>query len=91
MSKILFIPFSVVGGLLAGTIAKRLFAGLWSLVDRREPPDPRQRDESWLRVVLALLLEGAVFRAVRSKISAGEFRDVAAELPKDLGDLWLHP
>ncbi len=68
MSKILFIPFSVIGGLLAGTISKRLFEGLWSLVDRQQPPDPKQRDASWPRVVLALLIEGAVFRAVRGVV-----------------------
>lgn len=33
----------------------------------------------------------AVFRAVRIKISDGEAQDVAAELPKDLAELWLHP
>lgn len=33
----------------------------------------------------------AVFRAVRFKISDGEAEDVAAELPKDLAELWLHP
>jgi uncharacterized protein (DUF2267 family) len=33
----------------------------------------------------------AVFRAVRSKISDGEAQDVAAELPKDLAELWLNP
>ena len=33
----------------------------------------------------------AVFRAVRAKISDGEARDVAAELPGDLAELWLTP
>ena len=33
----------------------------------------------------------AVFRAVRDKISDGEARDVAAELPADLAELWLAP
>jgi uncharacterized protein (DUF2267 family) len=33
----------------------------------------------------------AVFRAVRMRISEGEAHDVAAELPKDLSELWLRP
>ena len=33
----------------------------------------------------------AVFRVVRSKVSEGEARDVAAELPRDLAELWVNP
>jgi uncharacterized protein (DUF2267 family) len=33
----------------------------------------------------------AVFRAVREKISEGEAQDLAAELPRDIAELWLHP
>src|SRR2546421_11216012 len=40
VSKILFVPFSVIGGLLAGTIAKKTFQRLWSLVDDHESPEP---------------------------------------------------
>ena len=71
MSRILFAPFSIVAGLLAGLAGKRIFAGLWSLVDKEEPPDPKRRDGSWGKVVLALLLEGAVFRAVRGVVDRG--------------------
>ena len=71
MSRILFAPFSIVAGLLAGLAGKRIFAGLWSLVDKEEPPDPKHRDVSWAKVVLALLLEGAVFRAVRGVVDRG--------------------
>jgi hypothetical protein len=68
VSKILFKPVSVLGGLLAGFLGRKLFDGLWSLVDRQEPPDPKHRDTSWGRVVLALALEGAIFRAVRGVV-----------------------
>jgi hypothetical protein len=65
MAKILFIPFSALGGLVAGFIGKRMFARVWSLIDRDQPPDPRRRDVPWKKVIPALLLEGAIFRAVR--------------------------
>ena len=71
MSRILFAPFSIVAGLLAGLAGKRIFAGLWSLLDKEEPPDPKHRDVSWAKVVVALLLEGAVFRAVRGVVDRG--------------------
>jgi hypothetical protein len=65
MSKLLFIPFSVLGGLVAGLVGKKMFQGLWSLVDKEEPPEPKDRDVPWKKLVPALLLEGAIFRAVR--------------------------
>jgi hypothetical protein len=71
MTKILFLPFSLLGGLLAGVVGKRLFAGVWSLVDEKEPPDPKQRDVSWQKLLTALLLEGAIFRAVRGAFDHG--------------------
>jgi hypothetical protein len=33
MTKILFLPFSVVGGMFAGVISKKTFKGLWGLID----------------------------------------------------------
>jgi hypothetical protein len=71
MSKILFIPISVAGGLVAGIIGKKLFEQLWGVVDDEEPPDPKHRDVPWGKVVLALALEGAIFRAVRGVVDRG--------------------
>jgi hypothetical protein len=65
MTKILFLPFSLVGGLVAGFVGKKVFAGIWQLVDEEEPPDPKHRRASWVKVIAALLLEGAIFRAAR--------------------------
>jgi hypothetical protein len=65
MNKIIFLPFRVLGGIVAGALAKRLFEGLWSLIEHEEPPDPQHRDVPWKKVIPALLIEGAVFRAAR--------------------------
>jgi hypothetical protein len=65
MSKLLFIPVRVLGLRLAGLVGKRLFAVLWSLTDTREAPDPKQRDVPWRKVIAVLVLQGAVFNAVR--------------------------
>lgn len=61
----MFIPVSVVGGLLAGLVAKKALEVLWGLVDDQEPPDPEDRQVPWLKLIAALALEGAIFRAVR--------------------------
>jgi hypothetical protein len=65
MSKLLFIPVRVLGVRVAGLVGKRLFAALWSLTDRQEVPDPKQRDVPWRTVIAVLLLQGAIFNAVR--------------------------
>jgi hypothetical protein len=68
MSKLLFIPVRVLGVRVAGLVGKRLFEALWSLTDRQEAPDPKQRDVPWRTVIAVLVLQGAIFNAVRGII-----------------------
>ncbi len=71
MTKILFLPFSIVGGFIAGKVATLLFERIWRLVDDQESPEPDQRAVRWPKLVLALVLEGAIFRAVRGAVDRG--------------------
>jgi Protein of unknown function (DUF4235) len=63
--KVAFVPVSILGGLLAGLVAKFAFERVWGLIDDEEPPDPEHREISAAKLVLALLIEGAIFRAAR--------------------------
>ena len=63
--KILFVPFSIVGGLLAGVVSKKLFDQIWGVIDEEEPPEPKHRHISLAKMAAALALEGAIFRLVR--------------------------
>jgi len=65
MAKLLFIPVSVGGGLLAGFLAKKIFDGLWGLFDDEEPPDSKDRDIDWRKLLIAAAVQGAIFRAVK--------------------------
>ncbi len=65
MAKILFIPVSIVTGLVAGFLGKKLFDGLWGVIDDQEPPDSKYRDISWGKLLLAGAIQGAIFRAVK--------------------------
>jgi hypothetical protein len=65
MPRVLFIPVSLVGGMLAGFVSKKLFDGLWGLVDDEEPPSGKHRDIDWRKLILAAAVQGAIFRAVR--------------------------
>ena len=71
MTKILFVPFSVIGGFLAGKIATFTFERLWRLVDDQESPEPDQRAVRWPKLIAALAIEGAIFRAVRGVFDRG--------------------
>ncbi len=65
MSKVLFIPFSIAAGFLAGLLGTKVFEAIWGLVDDEEPPDAQHREVSWPKLILALALQGAIFRAAR--------------------------
>ena len=66
--KLLFIPISVVSGILAGFIAKKVFEQAWGLIDDEEPPEAEHREIDYGKLAAALVLEGAIFRLVRGFI-----------------------
>jgi hypothetical protein len=63
--KVLFLPLSIAGGLVAGLVGKKAFEQVWGLVDDEEPPEAKHREASVPKLIAALALEGAIFRAVR--------------------------
>jgi hypothetical protein len=66
--KILFIPFSIFGGLFAGFLGKKVFEQVWGLIDDEEPPEPKHRQAGLGKVVAAAALEGAIFKGTRAAI-----------------------
>ena len=71
MGKLLFIPFSVAGGLIAGFLSKKVFDVLWGAVDDEKPPEPEHRDVPWAKLAIALALQGAIFRMMRGLADRG--------------------
>ena len=63
--KLLFIPFSIAGGFIAGFVGKKIFEVAWGFVDDEEPPEPEHRYISVGKLAAALAIEGALFRMVR--------------------------
>jgi hypothetical protein len=69
VAKILYKPlgllFSVLGGLIAGAIFKRI----WSRVGHDDdPPEATDATKGWPEVIAAATLEGAVFGGVKAAI-----------------------
>jgi len=75
--KLLFAPISILTGLVAGLIGKKVFERLWSVIDEEEPPSPAHREVGWAKLVVALLLEGAIFRLVKGITDHGARRAFA--------------
>ena len=70
--KLIFAPVSIVVGLIAGTIGKKLFEQVWGVVSGTEPPDAQHRDvDSYVKLVAALLVEGALFRVSKGLVDHG--------------------
>lgn len=71
MDKILFTPISVGSGLVAGIIGRKLFAALWGMIDDEEAPKPEHRRLQPVKLVVALLVEGALFALIRGLVDHG--------------------
>jgi hypothetical protein len=69
--KVLFLPVSIVAGLVAGAIGKKIFDAVWGVIDDEEAPEPKHRDIAIGKLVLALLVQGAIFRLVRGLADHG--------------------
>lgn len=69
--KLIFAPIGIVAGLLAGLLAQKGFERLWAVFDEEEPPEPDQRDISYPKLLIALMVEGAVFRLVKGMVDHG--------------------
>ena len=71
VAKILFIPFSIAGSLLAGFAGKKLFDFVWARIDDAEPPGAEHRDVSWAKLLAATAIQGGIFRATRAGADRG--------------------
>jgi len=75
--KLVFTPFSIVLGLIAGIVGQKIFEKIWKLVDDEEAPSPEHREFSWPKLLVALLVEGAIFRLVKGLTDHGARRAFA--------------
>jgi hypothetical protein len=69
--KVLFAPIGILAGLAAGFAAQKGFERIWAIVDDEQAPEVQNRGVSYPKLVLALLLEGAIFRLVKGMVDRG--------------------
>ncbi len=76
--SLVFKPVGILSGLIAGLIAKKMFELVWGLIDDQDPPEPKYREVSLGKLVVALVLEGAIFRLIRGLAEHGTRHGFAA-------------
>jgi hypothetical protein len=65
MAKLISMPLRLLVGIAAGIAGKSVFRGLWRLIDDEEAPKAEQRRIRLPMLALALVIEGALFRALK--------------------------
>jgi hypothetical protein len=76
-AKILYRPWGLVASLLGGLIAAQIFQQLWKRLDPEspeDPPKPLQSEYRLPKVLLAALVQGALFSVIKALINRGGAR-----------------
>lgn len=66
--KLLYKPFGIVFGILAGLLSKKLFEAIWGVVDKEEPPKPTTKEADWPKVLAAAAVQGVTFKVTRAAV-----------------------
>jgi hypothetical protein len=76
-AKILYRPWGMVASIVGGLVASQVFQQVWKRVDpvsSDDPPKPLESEYRLRKVVLAALLQGAIFAVTRALITRGGAR-----------------
>ena len=65
---ILYKPFGIIAGILAGLISARVFNFIWGKIDEEEAPKPNTEWATWGKILSAAALQGMVFKIVRAAV-----------------------
>jgi hypothetical protein len=66
--KLLYKPFGIVFGIVAGILSKKLFEAVWGIFDKEEPPKPTTLETTWPKVIGAAVVEGVTFKVTRAAV-----------------------
>lgn len=69
--KLIYKPFGILFGILAGLVSKKLFDVVWGLFDKEEPPKPTTEEAAWPKVLAAAAVQGVTFKVTRAAVDRG--------------------
>ncbi|MET9292519.1 DUF4235 domain-containing protein [Streptomyces sp. NPDC003077] len=71
-SKIMYKPVGIALGALSGVLAGTVFKQVWKLVGtNQEAPSATDEERGWREILLAAMLQGAIFAAVKAAVDRG--------------------
>ncbi len=76
-AKVLYRPWGLAASLLGGLIAGQIFQRVWGRIDPEgtgDPPTPLQSEYRLPKILVAALIQGAIFSVVRALIDRGGAR-----------------
>ncbi|MBD0292245.1 MAG: DUF4235 domain-containing protein [Jiangellaceae bacterium] len=86
-AKVMYKPVGLVTGMVAGALASVVFRQVWKrLSSEDEPPKALQQEYPWREVIVAAVLQGAIFAGIRAVVSRGgaeAFRKLTGSWPGD--------
>jgi hypothetical protein len=65
---VIYKPFGIILGILAGLVGKRLFDFVWTKVDDQEPPTATTEQTSWAKLLGAAAIQGMIFKVTRAVV-----------------------
>jgi Protein of unknown function (DUF4235) len=81
--KLLFKPVDQIAGMVGGLLAGLIFKRVWTLIGRGGAPKPTDERRGWGEILLAAVLQGAIFALVKAAVDRG-----AAEGMQRLTGIW---
>jgi hypothetical protein len=66
--KLVYKPFGIVFGILAGILSKKIFEAVWGIFDKEEPPRPTTLETTWPKVLGAAVVQGVTFKVTRAVV-----------------------
>jgi Protein of unknown function (DUF4235) len=84
MIKLLYKPVSILVSVLGGVLAGAIFKKIWKIAAREdEAPQATDAQRGWREVLLAAGVQGAIFAVVKAAVDRG-----AAEGMRKLTGVW---
>jgi hypothetical protein len=66
--KIVYKPFGIVLGIIAGIVSQKVFNAVWGIFDKEEPPKATTEEADWTKVIAAAAVQGVTFRVTRAAV-----------------------
>jgi Protein of unknown function (DUF4235) len=76
-AKILYRPWGLIGSLVGGLIAGQVFQQVWKRLapgDQEDAPKPLESEYRLRQILVAALVQGAIFSVVKALINRGGAR-----------------